>query len=515
MRQAVRKNPLRQSTASGKSVPAPVGGWNAKDSLAEMKETEAVVLNNWFPEGSYVRLRGGHQEYATGLGTGVVETLMAYTGLTQKKFFGCANGAVYDVTVSGAVGAAAVSGLTNNRWYYTNYGNSAGNFLFACNGEDTPLKYDGSSWSTMSLSGIASSADLITVGAFKERLFFIEKDSLSFWYLAVNAISGALTEFDMSSFCTKGGYLIAMGTWSRDAGDGADDYIVFLTSEGEVIVYQGSDPSDANNWALSSIFTIARPLGRRCLFRIGSDLVAVTEEGFIPLSKVLIVGRNVNSVKISDKIEDAVSDATAAYGANFGWQGIFFPSKHMAIFNFPITAGAEQQQFVCNTQNGSWCKFTGLNANCWEVYDEEIYFGGNDGAVYKAETGTDDNGAEISTEALQAYTYFSSRSKVKRVTLVRPVMRSTGNLVVSTNVSVDFNYIPAADPLATNEFAGAEWDEEYWDDPYWGDSFRVSKSWRSCNGYGICAALGVKTSTKYQEIQWLSTDYVYELGGFM
>ena len=31
------------------SIPSPIGGWNARDSLANMAATDAVTMNNWFP----------------------------------------------------------------------------------------------------------------------------------------------------------------------------------------------------------------------------------------------------------------------------------------------------------------------------------------------------------------------------------------------------------------------------------------------------------------------------------
>jgi hypothetical protein len=36
-----------------------------------------------------------------------------------------------------------------------------------------------------------------------------------------------------------------------------------------------------------------------------------------------------------------------------------------------------------NTINGSWWKFTGWSANCFELFGDELYYGGN-GTVYKA-----------------------------------------------------------------------------------------------------------------------------------
>ena len=41
------------------SLPAPVDGWNRKDSVANMKPSYAVTMDNYFPEQGSVTLRRG------------------------------------------------------------------------------------------------------------------------------------------------------------------------------------------------------------------------------------------------------------------------------------------------------------------------------------------------------------------------------------------------------------------------------------------------------------------------
>ena len=137
------------------SVPAPVGGWNARDSLAAMSPQDAVVLQNWFPATTECALRSGYTQHATGI-TGQVETIMAYAGATTNKLFAIAGGKVYDVTSSGAVGAAAVTGLTNSRWGYCNIATGGGNFLSMANGVDAPRNYNGTTWSTPAITGVTA-----------------------------------------------------------------------------------------------------------------------------------------------------------------------------------------------------------------------------------------------------------------------------------------------------------------------------------------------------------------------
>ena len=67
----------QQNTAVTASLPAPIGGWNARDSLAAMPQTDAVNLTNFWPTPTDVELRKGWTVYSTGI-SGTINTMMTY-----------------------------------------------------------------------------------------------------------------------------------------------------------------------------------------------------------------------------------------------------------------------------------------------------------------------------------------------------------------------------------------------------------------------------------------------------
>lgn len=83
---------------SATAIPAPVGGWNARDALDKMEATDAVRLVNWIPRGTFVQSRGGYSVSQTGLG-GPVETLASYAG-QSNLLLAAADGKFWDVTVT-------------------------------------------------------------------------------------------------------------------------------------------------------------------------------------------------------------------------------------------------------------------------------------------------------------------------------------------------------------------------------------------------------------------------------
>ena len=260
-----RQAPQRNQIAQIKSIPAPVGGLNARDALAEMPETDAVLLDNFFPSPSYVRLRNGYTAWATGL-PGAVPTVACYSPAGgNRKLFAVSSGNIYDVTTAGAVGAAVVSGNALDWWQFVNFGAGGGQYLVMVNGTDLMQIYNGTAWqqvtavsAPIAITGIATSS-FIHVQEFQGRLFFIEKNSMRAWYLPALSIGGAAVQLDFSTQTRLGGYLMAMATWTLNNSAGMQQEACFITSEGEVLLYQGNDPSYAASWFLLGQFRVGHP----------------------------------------------------------------------------------------------------------------------------------------------------------------------------------------------------------------------------------------------------------------
>ena len=513
-------NIVQQGVANVQSLPAPVGGWNARDSLANMEPTDAVVLENLFPTVSNVIMRGGYQKYATGLG-GQVQTVMAYSAGNSQKLYAVAatTNSLFDVTAGGAVGAAKVTGLSTAIWEYINVTTAGGNYLYAVSGSDKPILFDGTTWlrvdgsSSIAITGVTTS-NLCNITLFKNRVWFIEKNTLKAWYLPTGSVGGAAQVLDLSSIAKYGGHLVDLDTWTIDAGYGVDDNLVFVTSNGEIIVYRGTDPSSAATWALAGIWKLGSPIGTRCMLKYGGDLLILTYDGLLPLAQSLQSSRLDPRVALSNKIQGAIAQATTLYGGNHaavGWQIVYTAKNNAVWINVPVATN-QQEQYVMNTITQSWCNFTGWGANCWEIYNDDPYFGG-DGFVGKAWT-TDyaDNGANITTNAIQAFNYFDSRGVKKYFTRARPTIFSNGALAVLLGMNVDFDLTAISSPVALPSVTAGTWDSGVWDSAYWGQDLTVSYVWQGITGIGYCGALQFKSTSKGTQVQWTATDVVFQTG---
>lgn len=493
-----------------KSVPAPVGGVNARDALAAMPPTDAVIMDNWFCNPSYVSIRNGCNAWATGL-PGFVETVMAYNGLPTRKLFAVSNGSIYDATSNGAVGAAVVTGLGNSRLQHAMFNAGGGNVLIFANGADTPRYYDGT-WHTTTISGSGLTAsNLITVTVFKQRVWYIEQNTMNVWYSGATAFQGALTVLPLGAIFKMGGTLMQMATWTIDNVSGIDDYAAFITTEGEVAIYQGYDPSQLSTWSLVGIFRIGRPIGRRCYTRIGSDIFVITADGLSPLSKAMLTDRSQEDSNITYKILNEINNDVQSYNGNFGWQVIEYPLGNKLILNVPEQTNTTMHQWVMNSVTKSWSRFKNWNANCWEIQQDSLYFGGNT-VVYLADTGTSDAGVAINVDCKPAFSYFDVQS-IKRFTMARPIFITNAQIQPSVLLNIDFQNISATPAFS---FAGnSPWNTSPWNTTPWSGTAPafVIKNWIGIQGLGYVGSGRVSLQTSGITCQWYSTDYMFEAGG--
>ena len=527
MRQTL-KAPDQAGTGIPDEFPAPVGGWNARDPVASMRPTDALILDNLFPRTSDISVRKGFELFSTlpadidGSSPHNVGALMSYSPPTAvKKLFAGLDDGIYDISAGGSVSAISSAG-TNRYWQHTNVTTSGGSFLWCCNGVDESRVYNGSSWtllngtSSPALTGITSTT-ITNVSLHKARVYFCKKDSLSFYYLPAASIAGAAVEYPMGAIFKRGGYLMATDSWTLDGGTGSDDYFVAITSEGEVAIFSGTDPASANTWALVGLYFIGQPLSRKCFCRFGGDLIVLTTQGAFPLSKALIYASITKSYAISDKISKAWTDFTALYSGLPGWQAISYPSANMFLVNVPIVDRQElgafySYQFVMNTQTGAWCRFTGQNSEVWAEHDGELYFG-NHNYVYKAWTGYSDNGGVIDARVKSAFKTNKNR-RVGRVTLLRPIMQGTGDIEIQLGIDSDYSESSWYGAEISYANALATWDTAIWDDAVWATNSRTISNWRSVNHVpGRNLALKMRFASRGVPLSWVTTEAIIQVGG--
>ena len=126
-----------------------------------------------------------------------------------------------------------------------------------------------------------------------------------------------------------------------------------------------------------------------------------------------------------------------------------------------------------------------------------------------------DAGTDIATRALQAFSYFGSPAQLKRFTMMRPTFYASSPPAVLGQINVDFDKSPATATIAAASAIGGAWDAGLWDTAVWGAGLELSRLWQGAQGIGYCGAPNVGTNTNAIELQWLSSDVIFEPGGII
>lgn len=520
MTPALRRQVQSAQTARKMRIPEPFRGWNATDPIAAQKPGDAYQMDNWICRPGYAEIRKGYIGHVTGF-SDAIETLIPYRAGDAEELFAASGDSFYDVTASGSIGPAVLSGLTNARWQYTNIANDAGVYLVAVNGADTPKKYDGSTWTDVSFTGTDVSPDtLINVMLHKRRLFFQERDSLRVWFFDPDAIAGEPGLLDLGPVFAEGGSLVGMGVWSgiQDVNNPIAA-AAFVTDQGEVAIYRGNDPTDAADWFLDGVYQIGKPLGRRAVFATASDLVIITYDGAVPLSVARAADRSGQKDKaITSRIQNAFAQAATAYGEKFGWEAILYPSGQLAMINVPVTELGRSKQFVQSTQTGGWSQFLGINATCWAYVNNQIFFGGIDGSntrgVYRWDTGGSDNGTSIQCDLITSFQDFGV-SDLKNFTMLRPILRAATSVRPYVDMLVDYRITqPVNVPDSGGETGSGIWDESLWDVGLWASGRPLRLDWTTVGGIGYVGAARVRVVANPSIVNLVYPTIRCELIGF-
>ena len=496
---SVQKVPTPAPDVLTKVVPVPTDGWDAISPLASMDPKRAPILNNWIPRPGWVELRKGYFLWGAIASTATpFETLMVRRAQGSEQMFGAAGSAIYDCSTQGTP-ISVVTGLNSARWQYVNFTPALGTTVIqCCNGVDTLRQYNGTAWSVPAITGLPSGLNttaITNIHAQKRRLWYVLGNgsgggSTVAAFMPTDAITGAIAgTIDLGANWTKGGYLVAISDWTVDGGNGPQDYMTFISSRGQVSIYSGVDPTDATTWTLAGTFDISPPISMRCATKLGSDVGLITQQGVVPLSQALPFDPSADrSVAITARIQNAMAQAAAAGLTEFGWQLISYAPEQVLILNVPQVENSSQVQYVMNSLTGAWCQFTGWNANCFEVYNNLLFFGGNNGTVNQAFVGNTDFTSPILADMQCAYNYFDAPGRLKRMTMVQPFITAAQSVTPSLAVDSDFQIQTQSAPVQILN-GGSLWDQSLWDSAVWFGSVVQTTSWLSTQALGHALAV--------------------------
>lgn len=349
--------------------------------------------------------------------------------------------------------------------------------------------------------GALTSADMSYVWVYKNRLWFAENDTMTAYYLEqVDSFGGAAAPFPLAGVFGKGGTLLFGATWSIDGSTGLDlsEQNIFVSTEGEVAVYQGINPEQADTWSKVGVYRIGRPLGNRGHFQGGGDIAIATSVGLVPLSKA--VSLDITSLAVatvSYKIADAWSEALTLRGLE-GWQCQIWPELKQAVISPPNIIGANQPVlFISNTETGAWTRYTGWNALCMCVFRGQLFFGSPAGQIFIANASGRDHQESYTGVVMPLFEDLGTAGALKVAEVGRGVVRANTVIQDTLDMVVDFDTSVPAAPDASVLATGNLWDLGIWGQSVWSSGVPtvINQEWKSISGIGYACSLAYQVTS--------------------
>jgi len=306
------------------------------------------------------------------------------------------------------------------------------------------------------------------VWVYKNRLYFIEKNTLNAWYLAVDSIGGQATVLPMGGVFALGGSLLFGSSWSIESADGLDSRCIFVTgnesnsigNEGEIAVYVGIDPSDPDQWGQVGVYRSGMPMGKKAHIRAGGDVIIATDLGLVPLS--VAVQRDVAALapsSLSYAIEDLWKREVGLRSAS-EWRCKTWPTGSMTVVMLPTIEATKTKWLVANLRTGAWTVFTGLNARCLAVFGDRLFFGSTAGKVVEVGITGADQGLPYTATIVPLFEDAGAPGSEKIAQMASAVLRSPVRVNASIKTFFDYDIRPLnlwAVPAAPAVAGGAIW----------------------------------------------------------
>jgi hypothetical protein len=503
----------RRQVSKIKNFPPPVGGWVSDVNAVGAGMATAIIMENFVPKQNRAFVRNGSKTVCK-LPT-AAETLSDFDNGISQILVGAAGSIVYtipvtvnkDLVVADEIG----NGFANGRWQTVMMSNGADDVsLVMVNGADGIWCFDGTDLTEAPASAANPTVDNVT--SFKSRLWFTKLNDATIYYGEVLSNKPAvLTAFPIGPLLRNGGEIIAINSLSMDGGSGPDDYLVCVSSRGEIVVFSGIDPG--TDFQLVGIFKAAKPLSRRCLAKNGSDLMYYGSNGPQLLTRLFSTAEGLETLALPIRTE--FEDVMLVNANMFGWDLVGYPKRSWVLFNVPMQENRIADQFVVNLESQSWFRIKGWNGACWTTHETNLYFGDFEGNIKIADFGTSDDGEPINFDFLQSWQEFDTPSK-KKFNMAQVTVEADVSPDILVDMNVDFAKTdPKSRPSFGNQAVSSPWDTSPWNTSPWSssDTFYIKTFGLADTGY--VGALRYRGQLKNATHTLYGFRIAYEEGEFM
>jgi hypothetical protein len=511
----------------------------------DMGPRDAYLLDNAKVTPQGLEIRKGYRSWLPDedLFANPIKTIMPYvTGTGTDKLFAAESDSastIWDVTTPNSapsISHTPATPATNPGVFsYTMFVTAAQPYLIAVAEGAGVFKYDGTSWAEIPTGGGAgqiqfpggdptTTKDLAFVWVWKNRLWFCKKESPVAYFLPTGQFAGTLSAQDFGPQFIHGGYLYFGASWTYDSGSGVDDGLILASTNGDILLYQGTDPTSATDFQLKGVFYAGRPpIGRRSFCTHGGDLLLVTEYGIVSMSD-LVSGR-LHTAQITGslgyKVNPVLSSQVSRLSDQEFWFLLPFPTEEILFLGSPLIHNilTIRQSYIMNSITNAWSTVSDLNLLCGDLWEGKMIAGDRDGQVVHAFTGSNDGvssdgsvvGAAVTARMQGSFLGYDSDTQNKRALRVKVYGLADGVPTFYATMKSEYDLKQLISVPSPVDTTAAVWDSALWDGALW-DSFIGSfHKWFGVSGFGKKLSLQMAMRGSGPTI-FTDYEFTYEVG---
>lgn len=514
----------------GFTMPPPSLGLDLVSPIDNMDPACALELVNIFPGAGAPTVRLGYEQFAN-LATASGGAASSTTFLKEmpladgtSKLIAAQATQLFSIDSAAIVtNISKVGGYTSGAWDEELF---AGR-IYLANGVDTPQVYSGTGVAAdITGSGVGlTKSDLISVASYRERLYFVQKQSTKMWYCTTvgeTFTAGAPTfkSYDFQYIFRHGGSLCFVGTYTNIRNVTTEDLFFAISTEGEIVMYQGLSPDDATTpWSLVAHFYIGKPLGRSAFIRVNNDVWIITEQGIVPLSALFQLDPEQAVNVVSQKINPLISFYADTIPFSSLWTGFYWAIGRRVYISVPTT-GTGCLLLVYSIDTKAWTQFN-LNQNghaqVSDTFNSLPFYGSETGIIWQGESGYADaktltfSGQPISYSLRSAFSFYGSRGNFKHFVDIRPLIKAKRGLQLSLGLDTDFKRQTVVTATSSTTGVFTPWGSP-WGSPWSGDVDYIFDRY-AAKGQGHCAAIRFGGQLQNSPLQIMGFEIRYDLGG--
>ena len=322
------------------SVPLPLRGVFTKAKTARVSNLFAAELLNWRSNGVSMVTRPA-VEWQTRAGSDVIQRI-------PFEFNGVSTYIELSPTEARANGRAVARAFDGRATWAAN-----SNYVLIADGNGLPLRFNGAEFSTATFTATAGPdpAECDGILSHHDRVYLWKTGGpLEFLVGDVGAVQGAMSRFPLARLGNITGSIRAMSSLTIDAGHGMNDVLLIVTTTGDMVLYEGFDPTDPNDWRLLGRIKGAAAISPRAITQVGADAWMLTPQG--PISVGQAVRQSVLALvtDVSQPIADEITALIESGDAD--WQMFTASDGSMVVIN--RVADGAAQQFIYYPEGQAW-----------------------------------------------------------------------------------------------------------------------------------------------------------------